>query len=43
MRTQHIQDAGIPTRMSSGVPHGPGSEDGVVTGPSLLQTMPDIV
>jgi hypothetical protein len=43
MGTQHIQDAGVPTRMPGDVPHGPWCEDGVVVGPGLLQTLTDVV
>jgi hypothetical protein len=42
MRTQQVQDARIPARMPGNVPHGPWCEDGVFSGPGLLQTMTDV-
>jgi hypothetical protein len=42
IRTQHVQDAGIPARMPGHVPHGPWCEDSAFSGPGLLQTMTDV-
>ena len=36
MRTQHVDDVGIPARMSGHVPYGPWCEDGAFAGPGLL-------
>ena len=42
MRTQDVNDAGIPARMSGHVPHGLWGEDGAGPGPGLLQAMTDV-
>jgi hypothetical protein len=42
VRTQQVQDAGIPARLSSHVPHSPWCEDRAFAGPGLLQTMTDV-
>jgi hypothetical protein len=42
IRTQHVQDARIPARMPSNVPHSPWCEDRAFSSPGLLQTMTDV-
>ena len=42
MRTQLVDDAGIPARLPDNVPHGPWCEDGTVASPCLLQAMTDV-
>jgi len=42
MRTQHVQDAGIPVCMPGHVPHGLWCEDGAFAGSGLLQAMTDV-